>query len=214
MPIPPKKLVDHPIALIPQIREKWGEAALLEFAIYTYIPQQEGLREIFQIAAKGVTPEWLADQLAHLQKGQEIALQSRINAENGDEFHIGMIYFALTSMKFDPRPLMRRHLGQLAEQIQYYRSGKSYHGYLIEQFSNEELVRFWASALLCEEHKPRAITDTRWVGHRLASGYGALRWSCHTKPYNRLPYKWDFDAIPNPQPKKHHFAVKDWANHL
>ncbi len=207
---------DHPVALIPQIREKWGDRAVLEFAVYTYIPQQVGLRELFQIAAIEVTPEWFADQLAQLKTGQEIALQSRIETENGDKFHIGMLDFALTSKKFDPRPILRRHLGPLADQIEFYRSGKSFHGYVIDKFRDEthDLTAFWARALLCEEHGPRDIVDTRWIGHRLEAGYGALRWSCHTKPYKQLPYKWDFDAIPNPQPKTHHFSKKDWANHL
>jgi hypothetical protein len=43
------------------------------------------------------------------------------------------------------------------------------------------------SLLLLNKPSGFKLIDERWVGHRIMAGYSALRWSCNTKQYKKMP---------------------------
>lgn len=56
-----------------------------------------------------------------------------------------------------------------------FRSGSSFHFYSTELLTGSEWIRFLGLALLANPVNAPAIVDPRWVGHRLAGGFGGLR---------------------------------------
>lgn len=76
-------------------------------------------------------------------------------------------------------------------------SGHSLHGYSTGRVLTEEAwIKFMGMLILankdhlfdpdtCQNMKP--VFDTRWVGHSLERGFGALRWSCNADKYVHIP---------------------------
>jgi hypothetical protein len=65
-------------------------------------------------------------------------------------------------------------------------SGRSFHAYWIRLLTHREWIKFMGASLLCNRLRV-TVVDTRWVGHRLLGGYGALRWSRNTSQHAHYP---------------------------
>lgn len=121
-----------------------------------------------QVGAKDVT--CLRNLERSMGRGQMLALSSLVELRNGETRHIpmldlhpvaseGNLTVAIAAMRaLKPGP------GLLLQ------SGKSYHYYSTQLFTQAELVRFLARAMLLGP-----IVDVRWVAHQIIEGACALR---------------------------------------
>lgn len=178
-------LRNHPIHVIDELRRRYGRNILLNFSRYTY-DRRRGIdeRSSFQISISDVTAQWLRQELAKLKSGQELAIESRVGV-NGVQRHILMLDFRGLSQSQGSTVKANLPI-QDWECMRVYFSGRSFHAYFTLLATPREWVRFMGLALLCNTSKARVI-DQRWIGHRLAAGYSALRWSCNSSHHEYYP---------------------------
>lgn len=181
---------NHPIQLIGELQERWSSLTL-SFSQYVYRPQSPfDERRVFEQAAAEVTPAWLQTQLQTLPKGWDIALNSRVKDARDRVHHLPMIDFSKRHVTTDDLILMRSILGaSLCRTLVFYDSGRSLHAYGLHLLEPREWREFMGRLLLLNLPQLEPLIDTRWVGHRLVSGYCALRWSSNSAQYLRMPAK-------------------------
>jgi hypothetical protein len=181
---------DHPVQLISDLQERWS-GLTLSFSHYVYRPQSPfDERRVFDLAAAEVTPDWLHSQLRLLPEGWDLALNSRIKDARARIHHLPMIDFAKRNVTTDDLVLMRSVLGgALCRTLVFYESGRSLHAYGMHLLEPGAWREFMGRLLLLNLPQQEPLIDTRWVGHRLVSGYAALRWSSNSAQYLRVPAK-------------------------
>lgn len=176
----------HPICMIQHLIGSYGENIVFRFSRYQHVPQSlEDNRETFEVSATDVSSNWLQAQLADLEFGEELAINSTVMID-GVTWHIPMIDFAsknLEKIEVNIAKLGHRIPGALI----LFDSGSSFHAYGTTLICEGGWRGFMGNVLLCNTGNESNVVDQRWVGHRLIAGYGALRWSCNTKNYSRLP---------------------------
>jgi hypothetical protein len=189
---------DHPIQLISEIRERWPEASL-SFSHYFYRPQSPfDERRVFEQKAAEVTPDWLHVQLQKLPDGWDIALNSSVKDARGRLHHLPMIDFTKRLLVSDDLILMRSILGiSLYSRFVFFDSGRSLHAYGVQILSPGQWREFMGRLLLLNLPRAEPLIDNRWVGHRLVSGYSALRWSSNASHYVKQPARVNID-LANP----------------
>ncbi|WP_428999587.1 hypothetical protein [Stenotrophomonas maltophilia] len=75
----------------------------------------------------------------------------------------------------------------LMQRINWYDSGRSFHGYGDSLISHEHWHKMMGLLLLLNAPGVEPIVDPRWVGHRLLAGYATLRWTCNSDYYVKMP---------------------------
>lgn len=136
------------------------------------------------------------------KKNLDVAIDSEVETAGGYR-HLGLIDFSVDASVV-PGPSFRDALRDSGarftevttcyptkEYLDLYSTGRSYHGYVLDQlFTEDQWRRFTTSLLLLA---PGTISgtpvDTRWVGHRLLQGSGCLRLSCTDEHYLQMPEK-------------------------
>jgi hypothetical protein len=178
----------HPIGFLRVLRSKYGNNIELSFSRYRYIRRvREDVRRSFRVAVRDVTRKWLANELAELLTGEELAIESRVSLER-ERRHIPMLDFV--GMERAQLAAVMEVLPQYpTRQALVYKSGRSFHAYFPVLITPAEWIQFMGSALLCNTPSHPRIVDPRWIGHRLISGYAALRWSWNTSSYRAAPTK-------------------------
>jgi hypothetical protein len=178
-------LSDHPIQFVREIRQRYGSKLQLYFSRYTYTRESRlESRESFPIRISRIDDHWLLDQFRTLNPWEEFAFESRVRTGR-TLAHIPMLDFVGMS-EGQLAAIMEVFPNYNTEDTSVYFSGRSFHAYFPMMISPREWIKFMGSALLC--NKPtRQVVDQRWVGHRLISGYGALRWSWNTNTYKGMP---------------------------
>lgn len=175
----------HPISLI----LPWAlqnDTAVFEFGEYIYTPQTVAEeRRLLTVPARQISVDWLECKLLSLAPGWELALHSRVRIDRS-VFHIPMIDFANWNTEAD-RVLQVVLPPMIKRKLHVFDSGRGHHAYSTELIDEKDWVRFMGRLLLCNLPNKPAIVDGRWIGHRLISGYGALRWSCNSKNYIKYP---------------------------
>lgn len=176
----------HPRLLIEQA--PWCGEAELEFSVYVYKPDSlDDERRIVRLRGADLNAQWLSDALASLNRNEELALHSRVKIKSRT-WHIPMIDFV---GRFDVervRDRIRKFLPRdIARTMVFVNSGRSFHGYSDVLLSPKEWLEFMGRLLLVNEPERDPVIDTRWVGHRLIAGYGALRWSNSSGLYRGMP---------------------------
>ncbi|MBI4995967.1 MAG: hypothetical protein HZC22_03530 [Rhodocyclales bacterium] len=141
----------------------------------------------FTVSIDQVTPAWLTHQLLALEPAQELALESKVRV-NGAVRHIPMLDFRGMT-KGQLTAIMEVFPSEYAEGLHVYFSGRSYHAYFATLLTPAQWIRFMGSALLCNTPSDPSVVDQRWVGHRLISGYSALRWSRNSPHYRSYPQR-------------------------
>jgi hypothetical protein len=68
----------------------------------------------------------------------------------------------------------------------FFASGHSMHSYGLKLLSKDNWVAFMGRALLMNVGDTKTV-DTRWIGHALERGYGALRLTCSNEKYVQIP---------------------------
>jgi hypothetical protein len=178
----------HPYFFIERLVSTHSEATF-HLSKYRYVPDSLlDEREETHVAAIEFTPQWLDYQLATLRSDQELALHSNMTIK-GRTFHVPMIDLSLPTIP-TARVLNRMQLllfKQVFLNLGFFETGRSFHAYSTALMAPNEWLQFMGRLLLINPRGEREIIDTRWVGHRLISGYCSLRWSNNSGQYLGMP---------------------------
>ena len=168
--------------------ERNPQIAVLALSYYTYRPQTVGDdRRTLQISSSAFCDEAHIEALqSAAPSGYELAIQSDLMLTTGERQHLVMV---------DMSTAARAHLDKLRvflgdhffQQIAWFASGRSYHGYGEKLLSQSEWVQFMGLLLLANKPRLEPTVDPRWIGHRLLAGYSALRWTRNTSHYLLQP---------------------------
>ncbi|MDB4916370.1 MAG: hypothetical protein JWM95_4014 [Gemmatimonadetes bacterium] len=167
--------------------------AIRQIELSTYINVPESLtdrRESFCVRAEDVERRFGA-LAKSLSAEEEIAFHSRVQVE-GAPGRLRPRHFPLLDFKTADSGVAEDASERLvaeheAPRAALFTSGHSYHLYMDLLLSDAQWTKFMGRVLLLNPREGPAIVDNRWVGHRLMSGFGALRWSANTPPYTQPP---------------------------
>jgi hypothetical protein len=161
----------------------------VELSYYTYVARSVfDDRQILSMSPTQFLDLDVIDGIfRHCPNGMEVALHSKLVTMSGDILHIPMIDMSTGSAaqlhKLEPI------IGQRYFDFTWYKSGRSYHGYGKELINERAWCAFMGELLLANQIGRPHTVDPRWIGHRLISGYSALRWSRNTQQYLDFPRK-------------------------
>lgn len=159
-----------------------------ELSIYRYIPQKiKDEREIYN-TVNGDIVKLYRDIYSIMDKESEIAIHSRVKRDGASAvYHIPMIDFScsLAEIKVDELSQVMREFNIRRGLL--YSSGRSFHMYSIALLDACEWQKFMGRILLINKPSGIQIVDSRWVGHRLMAGYGALRLTHNSNSYLSSP---------------------------
>lgn len=161
----------------------------LEFGVYTYKPQTiKDSREIVRVNANKMQKEY-ENLLENLDPDKDVALHSRVSMKDeANTLHIPMIdfnYSVTISNHFPEIIKLTSDFG--CETVALFDSGRSYHLYGNALLKPEEWQKFMGRLLLLNQPNQEKVVDSRWIGHRLLSGYSSLRWSNNSTQYLQEP---------------------------
>ncbi|WP_162932148.1 primase 1D-like protein [Solimonas sp. K1W22B-7] len=180
---------NHPLEVIREIRRLHGDDLMLTFSRYLYRPQTIlDQREVFSVSITEVTGDWFRRQSQQLEHGWELALNSKVRDARRRTNHIPMIDFSPSKINARHFDLMREILGRSVFQtLSLFSSGRSFHGYTSQLLTPSQWQDFMGRLLLLNEPTKEPLVDARWIGHRLISGYAALRWTANSSHYAGAP---------------------------
>ena len=116
----------------------------------------------------------------------ELALHSNVEVVGNESLHLVMVDMSTTARAHLEK--LRAFLGDnFYQQIAWYSSGRSFHGYGTELLPQQDWYKFMGLLLLANQPHLGATVDPRWIGHRLLAGYAALRWTKNTSHYLGVP---------------------------
>lgn len=181
----------HPIEIIKVLSDRLPGEFLLEFSIYEYEPQSIlDSRQTFRIEAASFTKNLIERKIEELESNKELAFHS-ILRYNKKKYHIPMIDFQSNEGQVEQsiKSLKRVIPKDIFNELVFYNSGRSCHAYSLKLINNSEWIKFMGRLLLVSLPNEEQVIDTRWIGHRLMSGFSSLRWSANTDNYLALPKK-------------------------
>ena len=183
---------DHPFYLI---KELIKDSSTYTLSRYIYLPDSvSDEREFFYVKGSDFNQKMISDSLSNLNQDQELAFHSIVKDQYGKIRHIPMIDFTVKS-EIDRDTYFRLKYildKKIFNSLVFYSSGRSFHAYSTTLISNSEWKNFMGKLLLVNpSNSENSIIDTRWVGHRLLSGYSTLRWSNNSGKYLNLPQKYE-----------------------
>lgn len=180
--------LSHPYWYVRSILERRDDVGFVSLSYYTYTPRSvRDTRVNFDVAFQDfLNPDIVFDLMRNVPQGQEMAIHSDVKLLSGEVMHLVMLDMS-TSAKAHLEKL-KSFLGtNFFEEIIWYRSGRSFHGYGQSLLTQDEWVRFMGLLLLANQPKFEPTVDPRWIGHRLLAGYAALRWTKNTDYYISFP---------------------------
>jgi hypothetical protein len=185
----------HPWKLVRHLANLHGDHIEFEFSRYYYYPRAlEDPRQLFTVSGTAMTEEWLFEQLKTLERGQELAIHSKLYLR-GVVSHLRLVDFDGFSASH-LTGLGRILSADEAESMHYFFSGRSFHGYsTLLLNSQSEWVQFMARLLLANAPAGVRVVDSRWIGHRLMAGYASLRWSANTARHLQYPESIELDQL-------------------
>ena len=178
----------HPYWHMRAVLDRRSDVRFVTCSYYTYTPRSvNDTRTCFNLSFVDFQKEELiAEIMQKVPAGQELAIHSNIQLLSGEAVHFVMLDMS-TSAKAHLEKLKAFLGGNLFEEIVWYQSGRSFHGYGHALLSQGEWVKFMGLLLLANQPKLEPTVDPRWIGHRLLAGYAALRWTKNTDYYVSTP---------------------------
>jgi hypothetical protein len=182
----------HPCLVLEEIAARHG--ADLIFTYSRYEVAAPGLQaaaprsDVLRVAARDVTPAWLADRFAELGPNEEMAWHSCVECK-GVGFHIPMIDFIgrpAHSVLCEVIQMLAAEIG-ISGHFTFFETGRSFHGYFSDLIPERVWPKYLGQLLILNDHDRPPVIDTRWVGHALVRGFTALRWSHNTNRYRVMP---------------------------
>jgi len=179
---------DHPAEFAERLAHYYGEDITLQFGIYLPVPGTVvDARAIHNVHFPCVK-DWFIRASRELAPDQEIALQSIVRiGQNGRTMHIPMVDFHQGVTIEDLKSTVGKLRDYEFREFFVYDSGRSFHVYCLPLIQEEELSRFFGRLLILNEPHRHPWIDSRWIGHRLVAGYGALRWTANSSAHQKEP---------------------------
>lgn len=181
---------EHPYWGLRTIVEQDEEIERLSFSYYTYVPQslQDVRVGFFVSRSEFLQKDYVDKVICGTPLGQELALHSTIFHKSRGLVHIPMVDMSTgSSAQLEKvKPILG---DEIFNNFEWYRSGRSYHGYGRCLMSHKEWIIQMGKLLLVNKLGVPPTVDPRWVGHRLIAGYSALRWTKNTAHYIDNPKK-------------------------
>lgn len=178
----------HPSEVIEKLAHDYGGEIILQFGIYTYVPQTfEDRRTVHDVHFRKMEP-WYNNACQELTRSQEIALQSTILVgKKKTIMHIPMVDFLESATLDDLREAVRTLQEHGLNEFFAYDSGRSFHLYCLPLIQAGAIYPFFGRLLLLKGSELLPTVDPRWIGHRLIAGYAALRWTANTPNHQKEP---------------------------
>lgn len=180
----------HPYWVVAELLKKYPSVEKLWFSHYVYTPQSISDERInFAVPrATFLSNDWISSALSKTPASKELAIHSNVICSDGSEMHIPMA---------DMSTGAKAHLVKLQDLLHHtgfgvfdwFSSGRSFHGYGDRLINSEDWRRLMGVLLLSNQRGMMPTVDPRWIGHRLMSGYSALRWTRNTSHYVSFPSK-------------------------
>lgn len=190
--------MSHPYWQVRAVLDRHHGVIAVPVSYYTYKPRTvEDKRTTWEIAISDfLNEEYMANVIEKTPGGQEMAIHSNVQINGGQTAHLVMIDMSTSARAHLEK--LRAFLGDnFYQQISWYASGRSFHGYGTELLSQENWYQFMGLLLLANQPNLEPTVDPRWIGHRLIAGYAALRWTKNTSQYIGVPSKLDADERRN-----------------
>lgn len=182
----------HPLLLVESIITRYGTALNFTYSFYEVAePGRQAVAprsDVLKVRAADVTPDWVVDRFRELKSNEELAWHSWVEREERG-FHIPMIDLVGRPSVPRLRELSRMVAASmhLNSDFVFFETGQSLHGYLPELIPEASWHRYLGELLVLDQRDWPHLIDTRWVGHALARGFSALRWSKNTDRYRAMP---------------------------
>lgn len=179
----------HPIEFVKSLVYDGRDDLILQFSMYKYRPQSVmDERKIIKVPILDVNDDWLESMISCLPESWELAIDSLVINKRGRASHIPMIDFVGRQSSFFRDSRFYDIIGRkLAKSFVIFDSGRSFHAYSSELMARGDWVSYMGRLLLLNFPNESPLIDSRWVGHRLNSGYSSLRWSNNSNFYSRSP---------------------------
>lgn len=121
-----------------------------------------------------------------LKEGEELAINSRVFIDKVTRY-IPICDFSFKNIG-QAKPYLDKMQEYLKTDLYVYSSGRSHHMYAPKLLTLREWSKFCGYLLLLNSPElPFNIVDSRWVGHSLEQGFGALRLTSNTAFYLQTP---------------------------
>lgn len=174
---------NHPFHFLKKIFDI--DDSVFLFSRYVYLPDSLlDEREVFSVNGEDVTESFVSQSISVLRQDQELAIHSNVFVR-GRRFHIPMIDFSMEDgLGYEVFDRITRYISRsVLLNMAVYSSGRSFHAYSTTLLTPKEWIEFMGRLLLINPKGSGDIVDSRWVGHRLIGGFGALRWSNNSGLY-------------------------------
>ncbi|QFS61390.1 hypothetical protein GAY20_14575 [Pantoea dispersa] len=143
-------------------------------------------RVIIELKKNKLHSEKIKEIISELKVNEELSILSLIKIE-GHIYHLPMVDFL--SKKRTTKSI------EVANEIAFfwnmrfdiYDSGRSIHAYGSKLLSTPQWISFMGSLLLLNDKSGEKVVDTRWIGHRLMSGFASLRVSNNSGKHKSAP---------------------------
>jgi len=183
---------DHPFFFIKSILDDESTYSLSK---YIYLPDSlSDERMYFHPNGTELNENYINYLINNLNYNQELAFHSNIKTKYGKTYHLPMIDFTIKDeINRDAFYRLNNFIDKkIFQDMTFFSSGHSFHAYSRKLLTHKEWLSFMGSLLLVNPVKAEnSIIDTRWVGHRIMSGYGSLRWSNNSGKYLQLPKQFE-----------------------
>ena len=182
----------HPYWHVRALVKRRADVVAVPVSYYTYRPQTiADTRTTWTIpAAEFVNADCVESVMDATPEGQEMAIHSALQIASGERVHMVMVDMSTAAKAHLAK--LRTFLGDnFFQQISWYSSGRSFHGYGEALLSEAEWVKFMGLLLLANQPRLEPTVDPRWIGHRLLAGYASLRWTRNTSHYLSTPTSLD-----------------------
>ena len=158
----------------PGVRERLANSRTRSAAdiVSDFLHHDNRSNKQWQVAVNDLTAEMLRDKIASLPADLALALDSRCTFQDSSTKYIPM-------MDFKPNPdennleMLKEFLTRISYSGIIVNSGASYHFYGFDFLDHTQWIEFMGKCLLTP------WSDSRWVGHSLIAGGGALRISAN-----------------------------------
>lgn len=143
-------------------------------------------RVIIEVKKENLHPEKLEEMINELRHNEELSILSLIKID-GNILHLPMVDFL--SKKRSTKSIEVANDIALFWKMRFdiYDSGRSIHAYGTKLLNTAQWISFMGSLLLLNDKSGEKVVDTRWVGHRLMSGFASLRVTNNSGKHKSAP---------------------------
>lgn len=159
---------------------------LFYFSKYEDLPGDYGRRIVIEVSKKDLTFDTIEKNIKDLKKNEELSILSLIKI-NGVPYHFAMIDFLAKKRSNSTIQALNKTCEFWDMMFNVYNSGRSIHAYGTKLLTQSQWVGFMGYLILLNEKSGEKVVDSRWVGHRLMSGYSSLRITNNSGKYKTAP---------------------------